>query len=234
MSKYQLAAEQIRQNIDNGIYEQGKKLPTIKELAGMLGLSHMTIKKALDVLAATGYIDRRQGDGVYVKMNPGYLSKRIPISGNSSRFPKGALKSKLIHFDIVHPTDEVASHLQIEKSSFVYEIERVRLLKGRPIIMEYVFMPIDVVPGINEVILKDSIYDYIRTVLNRKISSSAYSITGVRPSDDDMEYLELQPTDFLMQIVQTVYFDDGTVFEYSIDRHAPDVFTYTNIETDLG
>ncbi len=200
----------------------------------MMNVSHMTVKKAFDLLTTMGYVDRRQGSGVYVKMNPGYLNKRIPISGNSSRFPKGTITSKIVKFDIRHPTSEVASRLQIEENSFVYDIERVRLYKGRPIIMEYAFMPIDVVPGINEDILQSSIYDYIRGTLKRKISSSVFSITGVRPSETDMEHLELEPTDFLMQIVQTVYFDDGTVFEYSKDRHVPDQFVYSNIETEMG
>lgn len=233
VSKYQLVAEQIRQAIDDGVYHHGKKLPTIKEFAEMLDVSHMTVKKAFDVLTNMGYIDRRQGSGVYVKMNPGHLKKRIPISGNSSRFPKGSLKTKLVKFDITHPTSEIASKLQIEESSFIYDIERVRVYRGRPIIMEYVFMPIDVVPGINESILEDSIYKHIRETLKRTISSSVFSITGVRPSSEDMNHLGLEPTDFLMQIVQTVYFDDGTAFEYSIDRHVPDEFIYSNIETDM-
>lgn len=233
MSKYQLVAEQIRHAIDNGEYHYGKKMPTIQEFTSIYNVSHMTVKKAFDILSTLGYIDRRQGSGIYVKMNPGHIKKRIPLSGNSSRFPKGSLKTKLVSFKIVHPTPKIAACLQISESSFVYDIKRVRIHNGRPIIMEYVFMPIDVVPGINEEILEDSIYRHIRKTLKRTISSSAFSITGVRPSEEDMVHLNLEPTDFLMQIVQTVYFDDGTAFEYSIDRHMPDEFIYSNIETDM-
>ena len=218
MSKYQLVAEQIRQDIENGVYHYGKKL------AAMFEVSHMTVKKAMDILESTGYIDRRKGSGIFVKMNPGWEKRRIPLSGNSSRFPPGALTSRIARFDVVHPTPEIAEHLQIDSDSFVYDIERVRLLEDQPIIIEYCYMPIDVVPGITENVLEGSIYRHIRETLNRRISSSVFSITGVRPTKEDMRQMNLKATDFLMQIVQTVYFDDGTVFEHSIDTHLPERF----------
>ena len=234
LSKYQLVAEQIRQKIEDGVYHYGKKMPTISELAELFQVSHMTVKKAIDILETTGYVDRRKGSGIFVKMNPGWEKRKIPLSGNSSRFPAGALQSKVIRFDVVHPTPEVAEHLQLDLSAFVYDIERVRLYEGKPIIIEYVYMPIDVVPGITESVLEDSIYRHIRETLKRKISSSVFTITGVRPTKEDMKWMGLKSTDFLMQIVQTVYFDDGTVFEYSIDKHVPEVFKYSDIEINMS
>lgn len=233
MSKYQYVADQIRQEIEAGVYHYGKKMPTISDLSSLYQVSHMTVKKAIDLLTNEGLIDRRQGSGIYVKMKPSF-PKKIPLSGNSSRFPAGSLRTKLIRCDITHPTAHIAEQLQIEQTSYVYDIERVRIYEGKPIIIEYVYMPIDVVPGINEIILEDSIYKHIRETLKRNISSSIFTITGVRPTDEDMRQLNLEPTDFLMQIIQTVYFDDGTIFEYSIDRHIPEVFSYSDIETKLG
>lgn len=233
MSKYKLVADQIRQRIDDGEFHYGKRMPTINELATMYGVSHMTIKKSLELLSQLGYVDRKQGSGIYVKMNAGTTKKNVPLAGNSSRFPKGSLTSKVIHFDIIHPSEKVARKLQVKKDSFVYDIERIRIYKDRPIIIEYVYMPINVIPGLTESILEDSIYKYIRQTLKRTISSSSFTITGVRPNEEDMRQLHLESSDFLMQIVQSVYFDDGTAFEYSVDRHLPEVFAYSNIETEI-
>lgn len=234
LSKYQLVAEQIRQKIENGDYHYGKKMPTISELSEIFQVSHMTVKKAIDQLETAGYIDRRKGSGIFVKMNPGWVKRKIPLSGNSSRFPAGTLHSRIMKFEVVHPSPEVAEHLQIDESAFVYDIERVRLYEDKPIIIEYCYMPIDVVPGITEEVLRRSIYQHIRETLKRKISSSVFTITGVRPTEEDMRCMNLQSTDFLMQIVQTVYFDDGTVFEYSIDKHIPEQFRYSDIEINMS
>jgi DNA-binding GntR family transcriptional regulator len=69
--------------------------------------------------------------------------------------------------------------------------------------------------------------------LKKKISSSDTIVTGVRPDEIDKEYLNLTDTDFLMQVVQTVYFDDGTCFEYSINKHLPEFFKYYQVATIL-
>lgn len=226
--------ESIKESIDTGEYVYGKKMPTIKDLATALNVSAMTVKKALDVLSKSGYIDRRQGSGIYVKMNTDKINKRIPLVGNSSRFPKSGLKTQVIHFDIIHPTKEIAEILSIDTEDFIYDIERVRIFKGRPVIMEYVKMPINVVPGVTKQILEGSIYAYIKGTLNKRISSSDFVVAGVRPEADDKKYLNLDENDFLMQIIQTVYFDDGTAFEYSVDKHIPEEFEYRGVETVIG
>ncbi|MDV7719638.1 UTRA domain-containing protein [Pediococcus ethanolidurans] len=231
--KYMLVVDHIRKGIETGQYSYGKKMPTINELAKKLSVSAMTVKKGLDIAQSRGYIERRQGSGIYVKMNTDGKKKSIPLSGNSSRFSKSDLRTKIIHFSVDRPSKEAAKKLQIPATDFVYNIERVRILKNKPIIIEYVYMPINVIPGLTEKILENSIYEYIRHSLNKKISSSDFLITGVRPNKDDKKFLNLTDKDFLMQIIQTVYLDDGTAFEYSIDKHLPEVFEYRSVETDI-
>lgn len=228
--KYMLVVDHIRDGIIAGKYAYGKKMPTINEFAKNLNVSAMTVKKALDILAKSGYIERRQGSGIYVKMNADNIKERIPLNGNSARFPKNQLHTRVIQFDIVRSPKDVAEKLQITTEDFVYKIERVRILKNKPIIIEYVYMPISVIPGLTKQIVENSIYQYIRETLKLKISSSDFTITGVRPNEDDKKYLKLNDTDFLMQIVQSVYFDDGTAFEYSIDKHIPEEFVYHQLE----
>ncbi len=231
--KYMDVATYIREKIDSGKYSYGKKMPTIAELSTNLKVSAMTIKKALDLLSAQGYIERRRGSGIFVKMNADSIKKRIPLTGNSSRFPEGKLETKVLKFGVNNPTKEIADKLQIKTTDFIYTIHRIRLLNNKPTIMEYVHMPIDVIPGINIDILEHSIYDYIRNDLKRKISSSDFEITGVRPNEEDKEVLGLDDNAFLMQIIQIVYFDDGTAFEYSVNKHLPEEFVYASVITDF-
>ncbi|MHC9532164.1 GntR family transcriptional regulator [Dellaglioa sp. L3N] len=231
--KYIKVATYIKEKINNGEYSYGKKMPTIAELSATLEVSTMTVKKALDLLSSQGYIERRRGSGIFVKMNADSKKKRIPLTGNSSRFPQGKLETKVLKFGVNNPSSEVANKLQIKTTDFIYTVQRVRLLNNKPTIMEYVHMPIDIVPGINMDILENSIYDYIRNNLNRKISSSDFEITGVRPNDEEKDILKLDDSSFLMQITQTVYFDDGTAFEYSVNKHLPEEFAYASVTTDF-
>lgn len=229
--KYKYVIEEIKARIENKTYQYGKKMPSVRDLANEFGVSMMTVKKALDYLTRYGYIEKRQGSGTFVKMNSNDISPHIPLLGNSARFPNKKLQTKIIDFEIEHPSNQAASRLQISKDDFVYQIERVRLLKNKPIIIEHVNMPINVIPGLTKNILKGSIYKYIKEQLKLKITSSDFIITGVRPDLDDKRYLNLDDNDFLMQIVQTVYLDDGTAFEFSKDKHIPEEFEYRGMET---
>lgn len=65
---YEKICEELRQKIESGVYGQGERLPSEKELAAQYQVSRITSKKALDVLAEKGYIVRSAGRGSFVKV----------------------------------------------------------------------------------------------------------------------------------------------------------------------
>lgn len=60
------AALTIREMILSGGWQQGKKLPSQRELAARLGISRPTIREALIVMEARGEVETLPGKGVYV------------------------------------------------------------------------------------------------------------------------------------------------------------------------
>lgn len=67
MLKYKKFGELFLQEIRSGKYRSGERLPSERELSIRYNLAHMTVNKALNGLVAMGYLERRQGDGTYVK-----------------------------------------------------------------------------------------------------------------------------------------------------------------------
>ncbi|WP_442964332.1 FadR/GntR family transcriptional regulator [Pseudomonas sp. KNUC1026] len=61
------ALEQLRERIARGQWAVGERLPTEPELALELGISRNTVREAVRVLAFTGLIEVRQGDGSYLR-----------------------------------------------------------------------------------------------------------------------------------------------------------------------
>ena len=61
------ALEQLRARINNGSWEVGQRLPTEPELAMQLNISRNTVREAMRVLAFSGLIEIRQGDGSYLR-----------------------------------------------------------------------------------------------------------------------------------------------------------------------
>jgi len=61
------ALEQLRLRITEGRWAIGERLPTEPELSAELGISRNTVREAMRVLAFSGLIEIRQGDGSYLR-----------------------------------------------------------------------------------------------------------------------------------------------------------------------
>ncbi|WP_330564555.1 FadR/GntR family transcriptional regulator [Pseudomonas yamanorum] len=61
------ALDQLRQRIAQGVWAIGERLPTEPELSAELGISRNTVREAMRVLAFSGLIEIRQGDGSYLR-----------------------------------------------------------------------------------------------------------------------------------------------------------------------
>lgn len=59
--------EQLRLRIAQGVWAVGERLPTEPELCAELGISRNTVREAMRVLAFSGLIETRQGDGSYLR-----------------------------------------------------------------------------------------------------------------------------------------------------------------------
>ena len=65
-SKKESTAQKIRAMIRNGEFKLGSKLPRGTEFAATLGVSHITLRAALEELAKEGFVSLVQGKGTFV------------------------------------------------------------------------------------------------------------------------------------------------------------------------
>ena len=63
---YEQLMDQIKQGIINGELKEGEALPSVRNLAGELKISALTVKKAYDKLEEEGFTVTVHGKGSYV------------------------------------------------------------------------------------------------------------------------------------------------------------------------
>ncbi len=63
---YQRIAEGIAESIGNGVYAQGQRLPSERDLAEEFKVSRPTVREAMIALEIHGLVEARHGSGVYV------------------------------------------------------------------------------------------------------------------------------------------------------------------------
>src|SRR2546425_8446688 len=62
--------EQLRHAIEGGGIARDQALPSIRELAGFLGVNPNTVARVIDDLKRSGYVEARRGKGVFVTPAP--------------------------------------------------------------------------------------------------------------------------------------------------------------------
>src|SRR5437773_9281468 len=62
--------EQLRHAIEGGGVPRDQALPSIRELAGFLGVNPNTVARVIDDLKRLGYVEARRGRGVFVAPAP--------------------------------------------------------------------------------------------------------------------------------------------------------------------
>jgi GntR family transcriptional regulator len=62
--------EQLKHAIESGVVPRDQTLPSIRELAGFLGINTNTVARVIEDLKHSGYVEARRGKGVFVAAAP--------------------------------------------------------------------------------------------------------------------------------------------------------------------
>src|SRR5688572_30218211 len=68
--QYIQIADLLRSRIDDGTYAAGSQMPSEPELADELGVSRVTVNRAIGVLRSAGHVKVRRGAGTYARRVP--------------------------------------------------------------------------------------------------------------------------------------------------------------------
>lgn len=222
LAKYQYIAAEIRRRINDNVYPPKTMLPDQQSLAAEFGVSRMTVKKALDMLAHEGMIYKRSGLGTFVLGSvPFKFGDESPVTdfdGLTRMLGKRA-STLVIDFDVIFPSESLMKRLGVHQDEPVYEIRRLRYKDGKPLILEHTFMSARLVPGVTRSVLKGSLYHYVHKVVPQKFGGAYRKIHADKADKFDMEYLGAKSDDPILEVEQIVWLTNGTTLEYSRSRN---------------
>ncbi|MVX65113.1 UTRA domain-containing protein [Clostridium chromiireducens] len=233
MAKYEEIAGDIRNGILSGKYNPNEQLPLEKEMCEHYGVSRITIKKAVDELVFQGLVIKRRGSGTFVKAlddnDVQELSLARQFEGFSETHKERKVTSEIIQFEVVHPTEEIATKLKITCDDFVYYVVRARFADDEPYVIDYTYMPIGLIPGMKKDVLLKSIYGYIENDLGFKIKSAHRLIRAILPSELEQKWLEIDSNFPILEVEQVGFLDNGQPFEYSKAHHRSDRIEFRTV-----
>lgn len=134
---YKQLEEKLLQDIEQGVYKKGEKIPTEQELSCMYGVSRITVRKALAEITEKGILERHAGKGTYVASVKLKRSIATFMSFTECCEAQGLKPgARTIKNVIEDATTEDCQQLGIAEEEKVLAVERIRYADGVPVSFE--------------------------------------------------------------------------------------------------
>lgn len=221
----------LRKRIHSGVWSPGQALPSEMRLASELDVSQGTVRKALDALSVALIVERKQGRGTYVVEHTStkVLFKFFHIyDSNGEKVEPGPGKTR---FDLIKATPNIANSLSMSVKEEVYKINRLRTHKGKPFVVEQVYLPKKLFPGIGDRgELTATLYDMFQKVYGITVSRVQEDLTVVLATKGQAKMLDIAVGSPLQKIDRIAYDIEETPIERRIGYYAMNGLKYrTNL-----
>jgi len=147
------AADLIRGEIDKGVLKRGGRLTPERELCEQLGISRVTLRRALRQLVEEGVLSASHGRGWYITQAAPKKEWPNRLESFSETAARMGLRthSTILRAESGPATLDEAEQLAIAPGTALFRLERVRFLGGVPTAVDLTLIPAGLVPGIEEV-----------------------------------------------------------------------------------
>jgi GntR family transcriptional regulator len=145
--KYLRIHAELRDRITSGQWPAGAPLPAQRDLAAEFGVSIMTLRQALQLLADDGLIAARHGSGTYVAARYEYDLGHLRSFAADLAAQGAEIRTRLLAAEVISPADEVRARLG--GPAQVLRLRRLRLASGRPLIMQTSYLPLPLADGLD-------------------------------------------------------------------------------------
>lgn len=204
---------------NRGSWRPGEALPSEQALAARLGVSQGTVRKALDSLAVEQLVERRQGKGTYVAEHTQERAlfrffrlatvdgvRAIPTSSAETVRRREARRDEM-------------KRLSLPAGAPVVEINRTRLIEGKPVIHERIVLPLALFPGIDKrTPLPNALYSLYQHQYGHNIVAAHEELRADLARKEDGRRLKLKPGAPLLHIDRIGVALDGMRVEWRTSR----------------
>ena len=216
----------IKEDIDDGIWAIGDRLPSERDLADQFKVSRMTLRQAVTLLVEEGILERRIGSGTYV------ASRRVQekMRGTTSFTEIIQSQGKKPSTRVISYQRKMASQTEIErlclhKNDYVIKMERIRYADKLPVVFEETYIPEKLIKSFQQ---KDITEHFFKTLIENgyEIGKSQQTIYAKNASERVATYLGIPKNHAILALTQVSYFTDGRPFEYVKSQYVGDRFEF--------
>lgn len=214
------------ERIDGGRLSPGSRLPSERQLASEYGISRMTARAAMNLLAQRGYVERRNGSGTYVS-SPKVELDLSAVAGFTDRVLRhGVIPGAEVIEARTVGADEldtgVATALGVMEEELVHKLVRTRTGNGELLALEESYFPAGYCPDLLDKELTGSIYELLRITCKLEPAYLRQETEVTQLSPSVAEILDTYSDAPALRVTRTTWDTDGRVIEFAHDVYRGD------------
>lgn len=193
----------------------GDPLPAERQLAVRFGVSRMTLRKAVDELAAAGRVIGRHGAGTFVT-GPKVAQPLTATSFTDDMLARGLTPGERTLFAVTDPAGPVIGRrLGISPETRVLRVRRLRLAEQEPMAIEDLRVPAWLVSGlVGEDLADRSFYTVLAQCYGLRITSGVQTFESTVTDEEGSGLLHVPTHSPAFLFERTSVSGDATTVEY--------------------
>lgn len=206
---------QLRENIEDGKWKIGEKIPAERELAGQFSVSRMTLRQAIQELVDEGILERQVGSGTFVANRK--VQERMSGITSFTDLMKSIGKtpsSTTISYHLTIPSQVEIEKLKLKEGDQVVRMERIRSGNDVPICYEVATIPASLVKNLSKEEVTTSFWETLERKAHLYPGHAVQHISATKATEKIATFLNVKRGDPLLRMTQLSYLQDGTPFEY--------------------
>jgi DNA-binding GntR family transcriptional regulator len=222
---YYQVAQVLEQAIDAGELAPGERLDNEIALAGSLGLSRPTMRRAIQYLVDRGLLVRKRGVGTQVVhravRRPVELTSLYDDLATEGRSPR----TEVLRLEQVNASDTIAHVLGVAEGAPVLALERLRFADDEPLALLRNYLPDGIVTLTEDGLRTAGLYRTMRSAGVRPHLASQVVGARVATSAEARLLTETRGAP-LLTMRRTAYDETGRVVEYGDHVYRASVYSF--------
>lgn len=225
--RYVEIADYVRDLISRA--RPGDRLPSDAELCERFGVSRMTARQAMTLLANEHLLERKRGSGTYVIGSRVPRALGSPLSFSESMRMRGMMpSSRVLRAGPVRLEPDDANALGIDIDSPAIALERLRLADNVPMAVEHAVIPAADADILDEDLAVGSLHAAFER--NGRIPTRAHAEVGARmASKRERDLLQLPANGIVLTEVRTIFDQHGAPLEHTSTFYAAERYVFTAV-----
>ena len=220
---YQQLQRALREAIENGVIAPEDALPPERDLAEMLGVSRITVRKAIDELAEEGLLVRKQGSGTFVSNRVEKNFAKLTSFSEDMRARGREPRSVWLTKAAGTVTPEESLTLRSSPGTPVFRFHRIRYADDAPMAIEYATVLANCLPSVEAV--QSSLYEALEQTGNRPVRA-LQRLRAVLFTAEQAKLLKAQERDAGLLVARVGYLKDGRAVEFSQSYYRGDIYDF--------